>query len=246
MSMRVVLVDDERLARDELRRMLKVHEGVDIVGEAANILQAQQVITEVQPDLLFLDIQMPGGSGFDLLEQLDDAPDVIFTTGYDQYAIRAFEVSALDYLLKPVDVQRLELALLKHFKLKQLKQAVDSSHSQASPTLLALDSKVFIKDGEHCWFIALEKIALFESEGNYARVYFEQHRPLLLRSLNQLEERLDSQHFVRISRRHIVNLAFVQRIVPSAAGGLLLHLQGGVTVEMSRRRAQEFKQFNRL
>ncbi len=247
--MRVVIVDDERLARDELRRLLKAHESVQIIGEAANIVQAQEVIAEQQPDLLFLDIQMPGGSGFDLLEKLEDAPDVIFTTGYDQFAIRAFEVNALDYLLKPIEVQRLELALLKHYKLKQVKSNGDAPAQQASsPSVpfLSLDSKVFIKDGEQCWFIALEKIALFESEGNYARVYFEQQRPLLLRSLNQLETRLDPKHFVRISRRHIVNLAFVQKISPSSAGGLILHLQAGLTVEMSRRRAMEFREFTRL
>ena len=236
--MNVVIIDDERLARDELRRLLKNHAEVNIVGEAANVVEARQAIETLAPDLIFLDIRMPGGNGFDLLESLEEAPAVIFTTAFNSYAIRAFQVNALDYLQKPVDPQRLESALLRCAR--QPRPRVAAQQIQAS------EGKVFIKDGERCWFVALDQITLFESEGNYTRVYFDNERPLLLRSLNQLELRLDPAHFVRVSRRYIANLQFVSGIAPSAAGGLTLTLKGELSIEMSRRRAVDFKLSNRL
>lgn len=234
--MKALLIDDERLARDELRRLLKVHPDVQVIGEAANIVQARQAIELHQPELIFLDIQMPGGSGFDLLAELDDPPTVIFTTAFDQYALRAFEVSALDYLLKPIEPRRLAQALEK----------TGTRTGSAAPAGPGPDNKVFIKDGERCWFVALEQIMLFESEGNYTRVYFDAHRPLLLRSLNQLEAKLDPSAFMRVSRRQIVNLKYITAVAPAPAGGLTLTLTGGLQVAMSRRRAASFKQLNRL
>ena len=178
--MKALIIDDERLARYELRRLLAVHPEVVVIGEAGNMPDGLAAIAELQPDLIFLDVQMPGGSGFDLLAALEATPAVIFTTAFDQYAIKAFDVSALDYLLKPIEPARLAHALAKYERLADAPKA----RPQAS------DGKVFIKDGERCWFVALEQIVLFESEGNYTRVYFDHNRPLLLRSLNQLEARL--------------------------------------------------------
>jgi two-component system LytT family response regulator len=172
------------------------------------------------PDLVFLDVQMPGGTGFDMLAALDVAPAVIFTTAFDQYALRAFDVSALDYLLKPIEAPRLAAALRK------FKTAPDAP---IEPQQAAPDGKVFIKDGDRCWFVALEQIMLFESEGNYTRVYFDNHRPLL-----------------RASRRQIVNLDFVVDIAPNPAGGMTLNLKDDLKVSMSRRRASQFKQLNGL
>lgn len=236
--MKALIVDDERLARAELRRLLQAHPEVQLVGEAANITEARVAIDAMAPNLVFLDVQMPGGSGFDLLATLDDAPAVIFTTAFDQYAIKAFDVSALDYLLKPIEPARLAQALQK------VKPA--AALSQAKALAQVPDGKVFIKDGERCWFVAMEQIALFESEGNYTRVYFDHNRPLLLRSLNQLEARLDPEHFMRVSRRQIVNLDFVVDIAASPAGGMVMTLKGDVKVPMSRRRAAQFRQMNRL
>ncbi len=235
--MRALLIDDERLARAELRRLLKAHPQIEIVGEAASVQEGLQAIAAHAPELIFLDIQMPDGSGFDLLAALETAPAVIFTTAFDQFALRAFDVSALDYLLKPVEAQRLALALNK------LQRQAEPTPDKPQP---ASDGKVFIKDGERCWFVALDQIVLFESEGNYTRVYFDQHRPLLLRSLNALEAKLAPASFMRVSRRQIVNLAFVTGVAPGPAGGLMLTLQGDLKVEMSRRRAVDFKQLNRL
>jgi two-component system LytT family response regulator len=233
--MRALIVDDERLARAELRRLLAVHPGLQIVGEAANPDEARRAIEALRPDLVFLDVQMPGESGFDLLATLDDAPAVIFTTAFDQYALRAFDVSALDYLLKPIEPARLAHALRKF-----------GPRAQAPAPAPAPDGKVFIKDGERCWFVALEQIILFESEGNYTRVYFDGNRPLLLRSLNQLEARLDPERFLRVSRRQIVNLDFVTGIAPGPGAGMVLTLQGDIRVPMSRRRAAQFRQLNGL
>ncbi|MFD2366704.1 LytR/AlgR family response regulator transcription factor [Pseudoduganella sp. GCM10020061] len=234
--MKALIVDDERLARGELRRLLAAHPELRVVGEAANALEARQLIEELAPDVVFLDVQMPGGTGFDLLASLDDPPPVIFTTAFDQYAIKAFDVSALDYLLKPIDPARLAHALRK------LHREPEAARDKLQPA----DARVFIKDGDKCWFVAMEQIVLFESEGNYTRVYFDQNRPMLLRSLNQLEARLDPEKFVRVSRRQIVNMDFVVGIAPSAAGGMVLTLKDDLKVPMSRRRAAQFKQMNGL
>lgn len=227
---RALLVDDERLARAELRRLLAAHPEVEIVGEAVNAADALAQIVALRPELVFLDVQMPGGSGFDLLAALDTAPQVIFTTAFDQYAIRAFEVSALDYLPKPIQAARLAAAL----------QRVGPGRTQTAAAAPAW-GKLFIKDGERCWFVGLEQIRLFESEGNYTRVYFDGERPLMLRSLSQLEEKLEPARFFRASRRHIVNLDFVRQVRPGEAGGLALLLRDEQTVEVSRRRAAQFK-----
>jgi len=229
----VLLVDDERLARAELRRLLAVHPQVEIVGEAASAADAMTQIGKLQPDLLLLDVQMPGASGFDLLAALDHAPDVIFCTAFDQYALQAFEVSALDYLQKPVQATRLAAALAR---------AGARVQAMATPA----PRKVSIKDGERCWFVPLDDIRLLESEGNYTRVFFDAQRPLMLRSLSQLEERLDPQHFFRANRRQIVNLAHIARVAPNASEALDLHLADGTLVEVSRRRVQQFKAITSL
>ena len=234
--MKAIIVDDERLARMEMRRLLAAHADLEIVGEASDVASAKAMVEELAPDLVFLDIQMPDGTGFELLAQLGDAPDIIFTTAFDSYAMQAFEANALDYLLKPIEPGRLALAL----------QKVSKPPSSTAERPVQRDSKIFIKDGERCWFVKLEAITLLESEGNYTRVYFDGNRPLLLRSLNQLEQRLDPALFFRASRRHIVNLDHVANVSPSSTGALTLQLNDGLLIEMSRRRALEFKQLMHL
>ncbi|UXI69036.1 LytR/AlgR family response regulator transcription factor [Tahibacter amnicola] len=235
--MKAVLIDDERLARVELRRLLAAHSEIEIVAEASNVAEGLRLIEAAAPDVIFLDIQMPDGSGFDLLAALESTPAVIFTSAYDHYAIRAFEVSALDYLLKPIEPQRLAQAIGK---------MQSRSDAPTERPLAPTNGKVFIKDGERCWFVTLDEIVLFESEGNYTRVHFDQNRPLMLRSLNQLEARLDPQRFLRVSRRQIVNLKCVVDLKPTATGGMVLILKDGLRVPMSRRRAARFRQQNQL
>ncbi|KQV78416.1 two-component system response regulator [Massilia sp. Root351] len=247
--MRVLLVDDERLARAELRRLLAAHPVMEIVGEAVSAADAVTQIAALRPDLLLLDVQMPGGSGFDLLASLDNVPDVIFTTAFDRFALQAFEVNALDYLQKPIQPARMAAALARAAQRRQAAAAVAAAGAAAmpaAPTEPPAPHKIFIKDGERCWFVALHDIRLFESEGNYTRVYFDGQQPLMLRTLTQLEEKLDPQRFFRASRRHIVNLDCVRSVAPNDAGGLDLVLQGGPAVEVSRRRAAQFKLLSSL
>jgi two-component system, LytTR family, response regulator len=243
--MKVLLVDDERLARNELRRLLGAFPALEVAGEAANAKQAREQMTALRPDLLFLDVQMPGESGMDLLESLSPpAPQVIFTTAYDEFAVKAFELNALDYLLKPVDPARLAAAV------GRLNARLPPSASASAPAdgaapdargRLEAGDKVFVREGDRCWFVELGQIRLLESEGNYTRVHFGDAQPQLFRSLNAMEERLDPKVFFRANRRQIINLSWILGIEPWFSGGLLVLLKGGAKVEISRRQAQEFR-----
>jgi two-component system, LytTR family, response regulator len=241
--MRTLIIDDERLARNELRRLLDNFPKIDIVGEAANADEALPMIENLQPDLLFLDIQMPGKNGFELLQAIEGkAPDVVFTTAYDEYAIKAFEFNALDYLLKPIELNRLSEAI--HRVEEELQhQTGEPARSPAEPghKTLGENDQVFVKDGEKCWFVKLGKVRLFESMGNYVRLYFDDQKPLVLKSLNALEDRLDPASFFRANRKHIINLQWIEKIEPWFSGGLLVTLRGGDKIEISRRQAIRFK-----
>lgn len=236
--MKALIIDDERLARTELRRLLEPFKEIEIIGEAVNADEAIEKITQFGPELIFLDIQMPGKSGFDMLEELDKVPKVIFTTAYDEYALKAFEYNALDYLLKPIEPKRLEEAIRKIVEVGKKDVQIKS----ALPDVLSAEDQVFVKDGDKCWFVKLERIRLFESEGNYVRLYFEDNKPLILRTLNYLDERLDPRSFFRANRKHIINLKWIESIEPWLNGGLLVKLKGGQKVEVSRRQAVKFKE----
>src|ERR1051326_3332234 len=240
--MKALLIDDERLARSELRRLLAAFPEIEIVGEAANAKQAREQLAALKPDLLFLDVQMPGETGMELLESLEPpAPRVIFTTAYDEFAVKAFELNALDYLLKPVDPARLSAAVEK-IRTRSAGSAENGAERAAPRDRLAAEDKVFVREGDRCWFVELKSIRLFESEGNYTRVHFDGAQPQLFRSLNAMEERLDPKYFFRANRRQIINLSWIDKIEPWFSGGLLVHLKGGVRVELSRRQAQEFRE----
>lgn len=234
--MKALIVDDERLARVELRRLLAPYKDIIIAGEAVNADDALAKISELNPDLIFLDIQMPGKNGFELLEELDAVPTVVFTTAYDEYALKAFEYNAMDYLLKPIEPKRLEDTIKKLLEKKKREDAFT-----ADQPALSEDDQVFVKDGERCWFVKLSTVRLFESEGNYVRLYFEDYKPLILRTLNYLDERLDNKTFFRANRKHIINLKWIESIEPWLNGGLLVKLKGGNKIEVSRRQAIKFK-----
>jgi two-component system LytT family response regulator len=224
--MKALIVDDERLARVELRRLLGAHPEVEIVGEARDGNEACDLVRKLSPDLLFLDIQMPGMTGFEVLESLDDVPQVIFTTAYDEYAIKAFEVNALDYLMKPIAPARLAASL-----------------ARVRPVSgVARLEQVFVRDGERCWILRLPEIFLLESEGNYTRLYFGSERPLIRRSLNAIEEQLDPAMFFRADRKQILNLKWIEKVEVAISGGLLVTLRGGRTVEMSRRQSARLRE----
>jgi len=230
--MKVLIVDDERLARDELRRLLRVHPDVEIVGEAATADAAVARASASDVDLMLLDVEMPGGSGFDVLERLERVPAVVFTTAYDEFAVRAFEVNALDYLMKPIHPDRLASALAR------LRPTLATRTVAATSPRL---ERVFVRDGERCWLIAVAAIALFESDGNYTRVCFDGNRPLVRTPLQRLEARLDPAVFFRASRTHILNLRFVERIEPAVNDGLTVHLRTVGDVPVSRRQARRLR-----
>lgn len=241
--LRTLIVDDERLARSELRRLLEPRAAVTVVGEAANADEAEAAVHEDNPDLLLLDVQMPGDSGFDLLERLDAVPHVVFVTAYDEYAIRAFEVNALDYLVKPVEPERLEQAIgtVQARAAEDRPQAV-GAEDEAPQAPLTAEDQVFVKDGERCWFVQLADVRLFEAAGNYTRLYFDGEEPLIHRSLSYLEDRLDPDRFFRASRQHILNLRWVDDVTPWAKDKLKATLEDGTKVEFSRRRSRAFRE----
>lgn len=239
--MNAIIIDDERLARSELRNLLQEFPEIEILDEAANAEEGIEKIKQHQPEIIFLDIQMPGKNGFEMLQELDKTPTVIFTTAYDEYALKAFEVNAFDYLLKPIEPKRLAETIhqLKHEKLKN----ENDPAIRPNQSILTEDDQVFVKDGEKCWFIKLSEIRLFESVGNYAKIYFGNNKPLILKSLNSLEERLDDKVFFRANRKHIINLKYIETIDTYFNGGLLAELKiGGEKIEVSRRQTIKFKE----
>ncbi|MCK0160658.1 LytR/AlgR family response regulator transcription factor [Allomuricauda sp. F6463D] len=236
MKIRAVIVEDSRLARNELKELIKLHDDLEIVGEASNVDDGVKLIESESPDLLFLDINMPEKDGFDLLEMLDEVPITVFTTAYDEYAIKSFEYNALDYLLKPVSDKRFNMAMDK------VRDKI-SSNSEAKSTTKKLteDSQIFIKDGDSCWLVKIGDISLFEIMGNYTRVYFEDKKPMLYKSLNQVEEKLPEDSFFRANRQQIVNTNYIENVVPWFNGKLKLTIKNGEEVEVSRRQSYIFK-----
>ena len=234
--MNALLVDDERLARQELRRLLSAHGDVSIVGEAVNADEAVERLADATIDLVFLDIQMPGASGFDVLERLDRVPLVVFTTAFDEYAVRAFEVNAFDYLMKPVRPERLASVLDK----ARTTLAAPREAQPARPR--SATDRVFLRDGERCWIVQWAEIVLFEVEGNYARAYFGGNRPLIRVSLNALEAKLDPAVFFRASRQHIVNLRFIESVESTSDDTYIIHLKNKTEVPVSRRQSRQLRE----
>jgi two-component system LytT family response regulator len=235
--MNALIVDDERPARSELRRLLGAHADVAIVGEATNADEAEARLIELPVDVLFLDVQMPGESGFDLLERLETLPLVIFTTAYDEYAVRAFEVNAFDYLLKPIRPERLAAAIDK------VRNAWSTSRTPAATgPKRSWSDRVFLRDGDRCWIIALADIELFEADGNYTRAFFKTERPMIRTSLHALEAGLDPAVFFRASRRHIINLRHVEAIDDDVDDSYTVRLRSGRAVDISRRQSRRLRE----
>lgn len=226
----VIIIDDERAARSELRRMLEQYPEFSIAGEAKNADEAKLMIESGKPEVIFLDIQMPGPSGFDLLESLGEVPEVIFTTAFDEYAVKAFEVSALDYLVKPYRTERFALSMEK------IRKKLATGNQR----------KIFIKEGHHCYFVELNAIYLIESRENYACLYFERKKALVKTSLTQLEEKLDDNIFFRINRTQIVNTDYIKEIESPKNGRISIRLHNGEKLEVSERQSTKFRSRNRL
>ncbi|MCO4820858.1 MAG: response regulator transcription factor [Flavobacteriaceae bacterium] len=236
---KTIIIDDERLAREEVKRALEIHPEFEIIGEASHVDQAIKLIEAEEPDIIFLDIHMPEKSGFDLLEELGAVPEVVFTTAYDQYAVKAFELNALDYLVKPLRQERFAKTIEK------VKQELLHKR-KASPEILPMHRKIFIKDGEACHFIPLSDIRYIESLENYARLYFGNQKAMIKRSLNLLEEKLDPTIFFRANRSQIINTHYIKDIHPHFNNRLQIKLTSGETIDVSSRQSAKFRNWNSL
>ncbi len=235
--MNILIVDDSRLARKELADLLSHIPDTNVVAEAVDVNSAVAAINTHKPDVVLLDIHLPDGDGFDVLENCNFTPQVIFTTAYEQHALRAFEFNALDYLLKPVTRDRLGAAI---------ERCQSKHHAQeVAPTLQTFKTRndqIFVRDGEHCHFIRLSDLRLINVEGNYVRLFFLTKKAMLARSVSYVEERLDPKIFFRANRQQIINMDYVASIEPWINEGLLIKLSDGTEVEVSRRQARDLKQ----
>jgi two-component system LytT family response regulator len=237
--MNVLIVDDEKPARDELRLLLGAHPELKIVGEAASLDTARAAIANLRPSAIFLDINLRGSSGFDVLEALAlPLPHIIFCTAYDEHAVRAFDVNAVDYLMKPVHPERLSLAVSRLLR----SQADRTPASLSGNNALDAESRVFVREGDKCWFVQVQEIHLIEADGNYSRLHFGKHQATLYRSLSSLKERLPSNLFLRANRGQIINVAEISSLVPWFSQSLKATLKTGEEIELSRRASLTFRE----
>ncbi|MCC9020307.1 MULTISPECIES: LytTR family DNA-binding domain-containing protein [Flavobacterium] len=234
-KIKAVIVEDSRLARNELKELIKNHPEIEIIGEAENVDSGFKLIQETQPDLLFLDINMPEKDGFELLEMLDKVPITIFTTAFDEYAIKSFEYNALDYLLKPINPKRFAHSIEKVSQ--NLIEKEEKSSKKLTP-----NNQIFIRDGEKCWLVKIADIFLFEVDGNYTKIFFQDEKAVLNKSLNHIEEKLPDDYFFRANRNQIINIEYILKIDPWFSGNLLVQLPKEVKVEISRRQTNNFKE----
>jgi two-component system LytT family response regulator len=229
-SLRAVIVDDERLQRDELRQMLGQHGDIEVVGEAGTVRQAAKLISDISPDVIFLDIQMPGGSGFDLLDLIDTDAGVIFITAYDEYAIRAFEINALDYLLKPVEPDRLALSI------DRLCGRTESAADAKRP--FRLSDNIYVKTGNRSGILRISRIVSITAAGDYSEVHTSDGKRMLVsKSMREWESRLPANLFQRIHRSIIVSIENIDHIVDHPNTTSEVYMKGETKpLRMSRRR----------
>ena len=231
---RAIIIEDSRLARVELKQQLSKYPNISIVGEADSYDTALKVIKENEPDLLFLDIHLPGKNGFDILQQLEVVPAVLFTTAFDQYAIQSFDYNTIDYLLKPISDERLKKAIEK------VEHTIGTEEKKSG--VLTSSNRLFVKDGDQCWFLTVGDIHLLESKGNYTKIFFSKNHPLLLKSLQQMEGILDPALFIRVNRQQIININFIDQVEALYNGKLKLTLKSGQAVEVSRRQVMRMRE----
>lgn len=236
-KLKAAIIEDSRLARNELKELVKAYKEIELIGEAENVDDGFNLINKEKPDLLFLDINMPEKDGFELLEMLDEVPITIFTTAFDEYAIKSFEYNAFDYLLKPINQKRFSRSIDRI-----LEKENTMPRTRTQDRGMSLDKQIFIKDGEKCWLVKIKNISFFEIVGNYTRVYFEANKPLIYKSLAQIEEKLPSDVFFRANRQQIININHVKKVVSWFNGKLKIEMNSGEEIEISRRQSYVFKE----
>lgn len=249
--MKAIVVEDSRLAREGLVRMLKDYPELTVVGQADHAGSALTLVNETHPDVIFLDIHMPGGTGFDLLEKLSYLPQIIFTTAYSEHAIRSFDFNTIDYLLKPISKERLTIAVNKLLARTNTNNndtdtedetPSDNDKNQTVKDPLEGHSKLLVKDGDHCFLIRLDTIRYIESQKNYVQLFFENNKAFVKKSLNSIEARLPKSIFFRANRQYVVNLQEIRRIEESISDGFIVTMSDGKELEISRRNAIELKE----
>lgn len=236
--LKAVIIEDSRLARNELKKLIKQHHQIQLVGEAENADQGFDLINSTNPEIIFLDIQMPEKDGFELLEMLDEVPLIIFTTAFDEYALKSFDYNTFDYLLKPINPERFSITMSKIIE-KNLPKSIDSEKIKNQ---INIERQIFIREGEQCWFVKIKNITLFEIVGNYTRVFFNNNNPLIYKSLTQVEEKLPEEVFFRANRQQIININHVDKVVTWFNGKLKVALKTGKEIEISRRQSYIFKE----
>ncbi len=234
--MKVLIVDDERRARERLARLLAAFPDVTVVGEAENGLLALEAIESLAPDVVFLDVQMPGLDGFEVLRELPPArrPLVVFATAFDQYALNAFEVSAVDYLLKPIEAERLEQAITR---LRDRNPTSDVERLLAHLNTNQFLKRITVKRLQKYHVLAIESIEAFVAEDELVFAVTSQGRFLVSATLRDLEAKLDPSQFARVHKQTIANLTKIVELEPILKGGATARLAGGATIEISRRYA---------
>jgi two-component system, LytTR family, response regulator len=230
--MNTCIIDDSDLARSDLNRLLKSYERINVISEASSFKEAVQIISEMPPDLIFLDIELTDGDGFQVLKKTPNDTMVIFTTAFDDFAIQAFDVNAVDYLLKPIDPIRLDAAINK-----ALFQSITNT-SRFEKRHYALNETVFVQDGSRCRLIKIRDIRYFQTYGNYSFIYFNDEKILLNKSLNQIESKLDPNHFFRVNRQYIVNIHHVNNIDIWSDSAYRVQLTCQKKIDISRRKSK--------
>lgn len=240
--MNCYIVEDSRLAREELKRLLKEELDFNLLGEAENAAEAIAELKKLKPVLVFMDINLNDKNGFEVLTHLDYQPYVIFTTAYDEFALQSFEFNTVDYLVKPIDKNAFKRSI---DKVRQIVKDHEENQEEEDPDnehKFLQGHKIFIKDGEKCYFVKVEDIVLFEVSGPYTKVHFDNHSPSVPRALNFIERRMDPELFFRANRNQIVNLNAIEKVIPWFNHTLKVKLKNGTEVEMSRRKSFEFKE----
>ena len=241
-----LIIDDEKLAREITKRYLAKHENINIVGECQNGFEAVKAIAELKPDLIFLDIQMPKINGFELLELIDEPPAIIFSTAFDQYALKAFEVNAIDYLLKPFSQERFDAALEK--AISRISYALNEQNDYSAlkenyDEEIEYLNRIVVKKGSDIVIINVEKILYLEAQDDYVSIVTENGKFLKQKTMKYYEEKLPQENFIRIHRSNIINLNFMKKIEPMEKDNYAAVMQNNELLQISRSGYQKLKAF---
>lgn len=237
MNTTCLIIDDEKLARELLREFLEAFPQIEIIGECSKGTEAVEKIDKLKPDLIFLDVQMPGMNGFDVLDEIEHEPYVIFSTAYDQYAIKAFERNAVDYLLKPLDQERFKLAVERALKRKQTEAGkLEDLLGSLRPVNVrtSYDSHLFVQKSEKLFNLPVEEIIYLEASGDYTVISTKTDQFVSSSGIGKLEELMNPESFIRVHRSTIVNVNYLKEIERHFNGGMIVKMQNGKSFPVSR------------